>query len=243
MKPLNRPLQCLVHLKSLLSPSVCPVCKRSANHYALPILCHRCRPKVNNNRRCLKCGRLLSLTMPYDIIGCRYCQKMSFTFNSVYCLAGYEGLWKEVVLAFKAHPDLFLMLQLAHRFSRILRNIMAVTRDTLVVTVPRRWKHQPQALVFVAKKIAFYSDCAFAQPLRFIRATKPQHQLGREKRLKNMRFSMEAKVLVKDKAIVLIDDVLTTGATLNECSRALKKAGANSVVALTLARSLTVLDK
>jgi len=73
-----------------------------------------------------------------------------------------------------------------------------------------------------------------------VRATPPQVGLARDERAKNVHgaFSIEkgARVKVKGKRIVLIDDVLTTGATANACARVLRRAGASRIDVLTLAR-------
>ena len=73
-----------------------------------------------------------------------------------------------------------------------------------------------------------------------VRATPPQVGLAREERAKNVHgaFSIEktARLRVKGKRIVLVDDVLTTGATANACARALRRAGASRIDVLTLAR-------
>lgn len=73
-----------------------------------------------------------------------------------------------------------------------------------------------------------------------VRATPPQVGLARDERAKNVHgaFSIEktARASVKGKRIVLIDDVLTTGATANACARVLRRAGASHVDVLALAR-------
>ena len=66
--------------------------------------------------------------------------------------------------------------------------------------------------------------------------TLPQAQLNRRERLENMSGAFVALPLVKGKRILLIDDVATTGATLEGCAVALKQAGAKQVMAFTLAR-------
>ena len=69
-------------------------------------------------------------------------------------------------------------------------------------------------------------------------ATEPQVNLKGKERLKNVRnaFSAADKGVFKGKRILLIDDVYTTGATIMECSRVLKRAGAESIFVFTLAR-------
>jgi ComF family protein len=77
--------------------------------------------------------------------------------------------------------------------------------------------------------------------LRRTRFTKPQTELSSEERRKNVRkaFEVVKPEAVKGKTIVLVDDVATTGSTLNECAKALKRAGADRVLCLVLARTST----
>ncbi len=72
-----------------------------------------------------------------------------------------------------------------------------------------------------------------------IRPTAPQTGLNFKQRLENVRgvFRVTLPKAVRDRTIVLIDDVMTTGATLSSCAGALKEAGAKRVLALTLARA------
>jgi ComF family protein len=81
--------------------------------------------------------------------------------------------------------------------------------------------------------------CEYAPgALRRTRAAPEQRKLPRTQRLSNLKHSMRAEpALVKGRACVVIDDVRTTGATLNEAARALKEAGAARVHAVTLAQS------
>jgi len=67
--------------------------------------------------------------------------------------------------------------------------------------------------------------------------TQRQEMLGRAERKKNVdnAFAVVDKSKVKNKSILLLDDVKTTGATLNNCAKALKRAGATRVVCVTLA--------
>jgi len=77
--------------------------------------------------------------------------------------------------------------------------------------------------------------------LKRIKYTKPQTGLGSEERSRNVAraFQVSRREAVKGRSIVLVDDVATTGSTLNECARALKKAGCREVFCLALARTST----
>ena len=70
--------------------------------------------------------------------------------------------------------------------------------------------------------------------------TPPQTQLPEEDRRKNMRgaFAVAGEIAVAGKRLLLVDDVYTSGATVNECSRVLKRGGAREVFVLTLARTV-----
>jgi predicted amidophosphoribosyltransferase len=72
--------------------------------------------------------------------------------------------------------------------------------------------------------------------LRRVRPTTPQTDLGAEARRANVRDAFVASPRVAGRALVLIDDVYTTGATAGECARTLKAAGARAVGVLTVAR-------
>jgi len=115
----------------------------------------------------------------------------------------------------------------------------------MVMPVPlhrKRLKHRGfnQALL-LAQGVAMHFGCmlSFDNLLR-TRQTRPQVELSGEERALNVKgaFSLLHPQEVKNRGILLIDDVFTTGATMNECARMLKLAGARSVVAFTLARAM-----
>ena len=70
--------------------------------------------------------------------------------------------------------------------------------------------------------------------------TPPQTQLTEEERRKNVRgaFSLNPQKPIEGKRLLLVDDVYTSGATVNECSRSLKQGGAKKVYVITLARAM-----
>ena len=69
------------------------------------------------------------------------------------------------------------------------------------------------------------------------RETRPQIGLSAKERAGNLKNAFEVRESAKDLRLILLDDVMTTGATVRECSKVLKKAGAKEVVVVTLARS------
>jgi ComF family protein len=114
-----------------------------------------------------------------------------------------------------------------------------------LVPVPSHWTRLFQRRfnqsAELARAISRQSKVAVIDDvLARVRATPPQVGLARDERAKNVHgaFSIEkaARPKVKGKRIVLVDDVLTTGATANACARVLRRAGASRVDVLTLAR-------
>lgn len=77
-----------------------------------------------------------------------------------------------------------------------------------------------------------------AEMLKRIKNKHPQAELPREDRLKNLKnsFKISGKFDLSNKKIVLVDDVCSTGATLNECAKVLRQAGAKEIWGLVLAR-------
>lgn len=89
--------------------------------------------------------------------------------------------------------------------------------------------------MLIAKEISKLSGLPISKALCKIKDTPIQHFLKREEREKNLRGAFCADKSVKGKKILLIDDVITTGSTFNECAKELKRAGAESVYALAAA--------
>jgi len=85
----------------------------------------------------------------------------------------------------------------------------------------------------------------FSVPLLYdnltrLRSTRPQVELSGHERTENVKgaFGLARPSEVRDKRILLIDDVFTTGATMNSCAKVLRRAGAKDVVALAVARGV-----
>lgn len=89
----------------------------------------------------------------------------------------------------------------------------------------------------LAEELGKLLDCSVEELLVKTKETENQASLGYEERMKNLKGSFKAteKKPIKDKRVLLVDDVLTTGATSDEAASVLKKAGAKSVYLLTLA--------
>lgn len=166
-----------------------------------------------------------------------------FHFTAAFSCLAYEGRLLEWLHQFKYHRQFYFSKLFAKWLAGFDLDWRALD---FLVPVPLYWfKHlrrgfNPSHLL--AYRLGQTLDRSVLPCLKKRKATPPQTELSRAERLKNVQGSFavltRAQSRIVDKSLLLVDDVLTTGATVNECARVLKKAGAKQVSVLTLARTL-----
>jgi ComF family protein len=158
----------------------------------------------------------------------------------LYCAAAYEGRLRQLIHLYKFHP----IEDLDRHLGILLRRGLppGVTFDCIVPT-PIHWTrrisrgfNQAEGL---AREVARYTGMPVVKALRKVRRTERQSQLGGARRRNNVKnsFAVPHPGRVAGKKVLLVDDVFTTGSTANSCASSLKKAGANYVAVLALARA------
>ena len=203
--------------------SVCPECLNS-----LPLI---------ESKFCLKCGKPCN----YLVEECRECRGKKFFFSQARSLGLYKGKLRDLVHKFKygnsrALADVFAGLLV----ERVERKFFEVDLITCVpLSGPKRDERGFNQAQLLAEKIAQKVDVPFLDLILQERETQDQSRLQAAERRKNVKgvFSVHRDQLPKAARIILVDDVFTTGSTVNECSRVLKKAGADSIRVATIARS------
>jgi ComF family protein len=173
---------------------------------------------------------------------CPACRNERFYFANVQAVGLYDGLLRDGVLRMKKGHEESLTLNLG----RLLAETVSFSdrvKPELVVPVPMHWTRRitrgtnpPEVLAeMVARKmrIPVATDL-----LRCRRKTRKQGMLLPDQRRRNIReaFTVSAAYDIRDTCILLIDDVMTTGATGNELSRVLRRAGARHVSVAVVAR-------
>jgi ComF family protein len=215
-------------------PPVCAVCKLPGYP-----LCSDCQKKIQfiHGKICRICGALLNSS--FDI--CHNCQTKRPAFESMRNLAVFGGVIRECIHALKYENN----RSLGKYFSDLLLPI--VKRENwqidCVLPVPLskarlKARGYNQAAV-IACPLALllekpYVSCAVSR----VRDTKSQIGLSASERRLNVIGAFEALPdLVCGKNLLLVDDVMTTGSTMESCAKALKEAGAKTVNCVTIARS------
>lgn len=172
---------------------------------------------------------------------CRQCAKNHPAFLAIRSWAVYQGTLREAIHRLKYKHDIALAEALAVHLIEVY-NRMQWTVD-LITAVPlgskRLLERGYNQAGMLARPLALYNRKTFApDAIRRIRETDSQVRLGPSERRANVQNAFEANTsLVSGKMVLVIDDVTTTGATIESCAQALRGAGAAGVYGLTLARA------
>jgi len=207
--------------------------------FIYPPLCEICGIKIanENNNICEKCfNKIITITPPVAI---------RQNDINIWAVCAYEGTLKECIHLFKYKSRLGLAGPLSRLMINFTNNYLNLNKFDIIMPVPlhrnrllERGFNQAELL---AKNLSKNSGCAICPNLlKKTKSTRPQTGLSKTKRSENIKnaFKVNKKMPVKDKNILIVDDVLTTGSTIAECADTLLEAGANSVQALVLARGI-----
>jgi ComF family protein len=208
---------------------ICPACLSQVAYISSPF-CPRCGlpfvPETGSNHFC------------------QVCLTSSPFFGTARALGKYEEGLKEAITKFKYQEKIILGENLGRLMAEILYPDLIPGTYDLFVPVPlhpKRLRERGfnQAAVLASQLSRWYQVPLDPLNLRRNRPTESQIHLDFKERRKNVKgaFSVKHEAKVNGKSILLIDDVYTSGATVNECAKVLRKAGAERVDVLTLARA------
>lgn len=226
----------------IILPPRCLVCGKSI--YSDDSLCSECFAKINfiSAPYCSHCGRPLPLQTAEQQSYCVSCLSHNDDFRLCRSAVKYDEFSKRLILDFKFSDCLENRALLTNWLFLAGQDIFREGID-LIIPVPlhpmRLFKRKyNQSAVLALSLSKLINIPVNYNSLQKIKHTVPQISCTGKQRIKNVKkaFEVTSKENIKGKRIVLIDDVFTTGATLSECARALKKAGAKSIDALTIAR-------
>jgi len=207
-------------------------------------LCPDCLEEIPrfDGPTCQRCGDRLPVTQPEC---CRSCQERHLHFDSVAAIGPYEGLLRQLILETKQVQGESIAMTLARLAGRWLGSQLAAQESDVVVPIPMHWSRRivrrtngPEVVGQVVAR--FLGIPCASRMLRRRRKTNRQFALPRSKRFPNVHdaFVQRASYHLEDARVLLVDDILTTGATCDDAARVLRAAGAERVNVLVLARTL-----
>lgn len=201
---------------------------------------------------CVICGRPFETNHGVDHV-CSRCESTSYGFEAVRSAVTYASAMRRMVHLYKYQGRPQLARPFGMMLWRALISYWQPDQFDMVIPVPLhrkrlRQRGYNQSALLLRHWPALVNTCPdTARHFRLMpdlmvrhRATKPQVGLDADARRANMRdaFSIRNPSIIKAKHVLVVDDVLTTGATADACAWVLKRAGAASVRVLTLARAL-----
>lgn len=221
-----------------LYPPVCCSCGRIGK-----LICEQCFSSIEltNQLNCIRCGE------PISTGGlCVRCKNQAPHFAKLKSLGYYSGPLRDAVISLKYQRN----IGLGDFFSSPLSDIVLKEKwkIELITAIPlnskrKRERGYNQAEI-LARPIARRLYIPFSSQLvQRVKSTTSQVGLNLKQRRLNMKDAFEGNPeLVKNKTILVVDDVATTGATLDACAKALKEAGCQEVFCLTLAKTIGLQD-
>ena len=226
---------------SLVFPDECRICAEPLREVSRIPVCRTCLLKpepLAAEYFCVQCRSPFRSSFPLDEQGlCGLCRRGVRGFDAAYSFGFYEDELRELIHLFKYGR----VQPLAKPLGRLLA--LALPRDQefdVIVPMPlhwrKRWQRGFNQSALLASEIGRRANLPVKNALRRIRPTATQAGLTNAKRRLNVSGAFRARTTSTGKRVLLVDDVMTTGATAASCARALKIAGARQVTLLTLAR-------
>ena len=205
-------------------------------------LCAECRAAfLNDDRPCIRCGLPVGPHVDTSS-GCFQCHRRDYRFQRVFRLGLYKDELRQACIRAKSRDAVPLAGDLAVLLEQTHHAAMRQMNPDVVVSVPQFWGHRLTRVHHAAETMAAVLAERLRVPCRRRLLRKPhrtpdQSALTRTQRLKNLHraFAVQRNCRLTGQRVLLVDDILTTGTTASECSRALRNAGAAFVAVAVIA--------
>lgn len=224
-------------LLSSVYPSSCPVCKCPSDNLHYAPICAACWSGIKRytGPQCGVCAAPLSSEFSTT---CAECLRNPPPFSRVLNFGIYSGALAEAIHLLKFSG----LRRMARHLGRLLAEVQAPDADGIVpvpVTVRTlRERGFNQSLLLARAVSQRHKMPVYIDMLYKGRETLPQVGLGAGERRANLKNAFIVNGDLAGATLILLDDVMTTGATARECARSLVRAGAKEVIAMTFARSV-----
>ncbi len=234
-------------LALFIYPPTCPGCGQPLRSDRSEFFCPDCLMTLEfiSEPYCPVCGVPYATEIPNPHL-CGDCLSGIHYFDRARSTGSYQGSLRDVLHRFKYGGRTSLARPLAHMLIAPGKHLARLHKIDRIIPVPLHPKRLRQRGFNQASLLARRLGSALKisvdyTSLQRSRWTEPQTGLPRRQRAANVRgaFSLKSNAKVRGKGILVVDDVLTTGETVNQCVRVLKKdGGAREVAVLTVARTV-----
>ena len=228
-------------LLHLLYPACCHFCGQSLT--ADGPFCDACQNALFTDPSPI-CPRCAATVGPFAVIDgrCTHCRDESFSFDAAMRLGSYEGFLREAVLRMKNHSGEGLAELFGELWAERAKSAFHALGIDALAPVPLHWRRRWRRGYNQSEAVAHGLAARLRLPcrsswLRRTRATPMQTAQTLAGRRENVRGAFAATLPLAGRSILLVDDVMTTGATASEAARALRSAGGARVVVAVLARA------
>ena len=223
----------------LIFPPKCIFCDKIVENDRFAV-CENCLPNIAYNRgnRCKVCG--MPLDVVYGDMLCANCRRMRHSFQKAYIPLVYKDKVRESILGFKFRGRRARAVTLAAFMLMAIREAAAPWPDCITYVplhpfrLGTRGYNQSQLL---AEALGGMMHVPVISALRKTKHTKPlskQKRIDRKKAVKDV-FALRKNADIQGKRVLLVDDIFTTGSTIETCSRLIKKGGAREIYVTTAA--------
>lgn len=229
-------------LLNLIFPPRCAFCRKRLSPKAKHFVCPDCANELPYCRvysRCRRCGKPVS--QDADTM-CKSCYKKRHYNTRITSAFVYTDGAKRAVVDFKKEKNAGLGTTLSKYVAEMVKYDFVEVDFDIIVSVPPRRKGVGEERFDQAGCLALYVSKRLGIPyasgvLAQTETIRKQSSLSLEARIENVKdkFLVKRPGRIENKTVLLIDDVCTTGATLEECARMLKESGAFRVYAATIA--------
>ena len=205
-----------------------------------PPVCGRCG-KINKNSICNKCKIKLESQAAFGIDN--YEQETNKYFDEHLYIFMYSGIIRNILLNYKFNDESYIYKTLTNFLIKNEKIVENIKRYDIIMPVPLS-KNRKKERGYNQSELIARELCSIAnikldnKTLKKQKNTTAQSTLNKENREKNIEGAYTIKRCdhLEGKKVLIIDDIFTTGSTVNECSKLIKKAGTKKIGILTIAK-------
>lgn len=213
-------------------PNVCPMCGKTLEYNEM--MCKKCEKELKYIKEpiCKKCGKQLD---EEEREYCGDCKRRVHTFDAGIGVFAYDEAIRKSIYDFKYKDMKIYSRFYGEKMAVYARDYIEHWKPDVIIPVPvskkKYLKRGYNQAELIARELAF--NCGVPMDNRVLyrrKDTKPQKEVNRDIRRKNLEnaFIISGNV-VKYKKVILVDDIYTTGSTIDECAKTLKQAGVKEV--------------